>query len=53
MLKFGPNSNWPLKVIIATSLDGVNSASVTYTVSWEGCDGSTDWFRNQFVQQAA
>jgi hypothetical protein len=26
--------------------------SVTYTTSWEECDGSTEWFWKQFVSEA-
>jgi hypothetical protein len=51
MLKFGRDSKWPLKITIASSLDGINSASVTYTANWDGCDVSMDWSWKQFVKE--
>jgi hypothetical protein len=41
-----------LRITIASSIDGLNSASATYTVSWEGCDASTEWFWNKFAEAA-
>jgi hypothetical protein len=49
MLKFGRDSNWPLYITVASTLDGTNSISITYEASWEDCDGETNWFWNQFV----
>jgi hypothetical protein len=52
LLKFGRDSDWPLKITITSSLDGVNSVSASYAVGWEGCGASTESFWNKFVDAA-
>jgi hypothetical protein len=49
LLKFGRDSDWPLYIAVASTLDGTNSATVSYQSSWENCDVSTMWFLNQFA----
>jgi hypothetical protein len=44
ILKFGRDSNWPLSISVASSLDGSNSATVTYPATWDDCDSSNEWF---------
>jgi hypothetical protein len=34
-------------------MDDINSISVTYDLSWEGCVGETDWVWDRFVQLSA
>jgi hypothetical protein len=36
LLNFGRDSEWPLRIAVASTLDGTNSASVSYEASWEG-----------------
>jgi hypothetical protein len=48
LLKFGRDSNWPLSISVASSLDGMNSAVVTYQAEWEDCDGSEQWGISQW-----
>jgi hypothetical protein len=38
LLKFGRDSNWPLSISVASSLDGLNSATVTCPSPWTDCD---------------
>jgi hypothetical protein len=52
LLEFGRDSSWPRKVTVASALDEINSMSVTYSISWEGCDGSTEWLLSKFDEAA-
>jgi hypothetical protein len=52
LLKFGRDSDWQLRVTVASALDEVNSISVTYAIGWEDCTSETDWFWNRFMQAA-
>jgi hypothetical protein len=53
ILKFGRDSNWPLYISVASTLDATNSISITYQASWDECDASTEWFWNSFVNISA
>jgi hypothetical protein len=57
LLKFGRDSNGPLKVTLSCALDEINSLSVTYEISWEGISWEdskigTEWFLAQFFRKA-
>jgi hypothetical protein len=51
MLKFGRDSNWPLKATIASAICENVSASITYSISWEGCNSTEAWFRTKRQRQ--
>jgi hypothetical protein len=53
LLRFGRDSNWPLSISLASTLDGTNSAVVTYPAEWTDCDSSEAWFHNQWYALAA
>jgi hypothetical protein len=53
LLKFGRDSDWPLSLTIASTLDCTNSIEITYRCSWEDCDASEQFFFNQFITQAS
>jgi hypothetical protein len=46
------DSSWPLKITIASALPEINSISVTYSIDWEDCDASVEWFIAKFNQAA-
>jgi hypothetical protein len=48
LLKFGRDSNWPVSISVAASLDGLNSATVTYAAEWTDCDSTKEWFIAQW-----
>jgi hypothetical protein len=52
MLKFGRDSNWPLKITFASVIDEKTSASITYPLEWEGFDGTAARVRAQFQMAA-
>jgi hypothetical protein len=57
MLKLGRDSNWPLKITLASAIDEFTSLSVTYPISWEGIkwedeEQSTSWCWNKFTEAA-
>jgi hypothetical protein len=53
LLKFGRDSQWPLYISVASTLDGSNSVTFTYQSSWEECGASTTWFWTQFAALSA
>jgi hypothetical protein len=58
LLRFGRDSNWPLKITVATAIDQFTTLSITYDVNWDGikCNGegeiSVDWCWSKFSQKA-
>jgi hypothetical protein len=52
LLKSGRDSNWPLKITVASTLEVKNSVSVTYGVDWEHCRSEKEWFLRRFYQAA-
>jgi hypothetical protein len=52
LLNFGRDSDWPLRVTHASSLDGENSISVTYPIEWEGCVSKVERFLAKFSEAA-
>jgi hypothetical protein len=48
LLKFGRNVEWPLFISVASTLDGTNSATVTYQAEWTDREDRIMWFMNQF-----
>jgi hypothetical protein len=58
LLRFGRNSNWPLKVPFATELTPTTTLSITYDADWSGIESteegeiSRDWCRAQFLVRA-
>jgi hypothetical protein len=44
LLKFGRDSDWPLKVRVPSALYGENSISGAYPIEWEGCVSKVEWF---------
>jgi hypothetical protein len=52
LLKFGRDSAWPLSVSVASTLDGSNSVTVTYSIDYEECDSSRAWFTAKFLAAA-
>jgi hypothetical protein len=48
ILKFGRDNNWPLLLSCVSSLDGTNSATVTYETSLTDCEDSIPWFLSKF-----
>jgi hypothetical protein len=52
LLKFGRDSNWPLKITLAFTLDEISSISITYSTDWTDCSGKTDWFVDKFKEAA-
>jgi hypothetical protein len=62
MLRFGRDSNWPLKITLAARASPATMVSITYDVDWEGLetteegDISTDWgwtkFNAKFLEES-
>jgi hypothetical protein len=48
ILKFGRDNDWPLLLSCVSSLDGTNSATVTYETSLTDCEDSIPWFLGKF-----
>jgi hypothetical protein len=48
ILKFGRDNNWNMLLSCVSSLNGTNSATVTYETSLAGCEDSIPWFLNKF-----
>jgi hypothetical protein len=48
-LKFGRDNEWPLVISCASTLDGSNSATITYESSWENRENTVDWFWTKFL----
>jgi hypothetical protein len=42
MLKLGRDSEWPLKIAVASAIDEFTSLSVTYAIDWDGIDWKDD-----------
>jgi hypothetical protein len=58
LLRFGRDSNWPLKITVATAVDQFTTLSITYDIGWDGIqceerDISVDWCCTKFIQKAA
>jgi hypothetical protein len=57
LLRFGRDSQWPLKVTIATAASPTSTLAITYDITWEGIettdegDISTDWCWSKFMQK--
>jgi hypothetical protein len=48
MLELGRDSNWPLKITLASTIDEFTTLSVTYDINWNGIrceddDRSISW----------
>jgi hypothetical protein len=62
MLRFGRDSNWPLKITLAARASQATVVSITYEIDWEGLettdegDISTDWgltkFRGKYEEES-
>jgi hypothetical protein len=61
MLRFGRDSQWPLKITFASALDEHSSMSVTYALEWDGLEWGDDedsdervrnWFTQRFMEKA-
>jgi hypothetical protein len=57
LLRFGRDSNWPLKITVATAVDQFTTLSITYDTDWEGieCEEgeiSVDWCWSKFIHKA-
>jgi hypothetical protein len=62
MLRFGRDSNWPIKITVATIASPATMLAITYDVDWEGLttmeegEISTDWgwikFNQKFKEEA-
>jgi hypothetical protein len=48
ILKFGRDIDWPPVLSCVSSLDGTNSATVTYETSLTDCEDSIPWFLGKF-----
>jgi hypothetical protein len=48
ILKFGRDNDWPLLLSCASSLDGTNSATVTYETTLADCEDSIPCFLSKF-----
>jgi hypothetical protein len=59
LLRFGRDSNWPLKITVATALTPLTALSVTYDTDWSGIkcteegEISVDWCWSKFAQKTA
>jgi hypothetical protein len=49
-LKFGRDSNWPLKTTAASVIDEFTSLSTTYEIEWGECDSSIAGCRREFTE---
>jgi hypothetical protein len=58
LLRFGRDSNWPLKVTFATSASPATTLAITYDIDWSGLENSeeenisSDWCWNKFMEKA-
>jgi hypothetical protein len=52
LLKFWRDSECPLRVTVASILEGENSISVTYPIEWEWCEATVAWFLSKFTEAA-
>jgi hypothetical protein len=58
LLRFGRDSNWPLKITVATTASPATTLSITYNVNWEGMvstdegEISTDCCWTKFIKKA-
>jgi hypothetical protein len=52
VLKFGRDSNWPLRITIVAEIYLETSISITYQSGWEDCDSSEAWAWTQFAAAA-
>jgi hypothetical protein len=48
IMKFGRNSGWPLLLSCVSSLDGLNSATITYETSLIDCEDNIPWYIAKF-----
>jgi hypothetical protein len=57
LLRFGRDSNWPLKVTFATTASPTSTLAITYDVTWQGIESteegeiSSDWCWNKFMEK--
>jgi hypothetical protein len=57
LLRFGRDSNWPLKVTFATTASPTSTLAIPYDITWEGIEKtdegeiSTDWCWNKFMER--
>jgi hypothetical protein len=51
-LKFGRDSNCPLRVTISCHIFENTSVAITYGIGWEGCTSTEEWFRAQLSRSA-
>jgi hypothetical protein len=48
ILKFGRDNDWSMLLFCVSSLDGTNSATVTYETSLADCEDSIPWYSTKF-----
>jgi hypothetical protein len=58
LLRFGRDSNWPLKVTAATAVSPATTLAITYDTDWSGIESdeegeiSVGWCWNKFIEKA-
>jgi hypothetical protein len=56
-LRFGRDSNWPLKVTFATTASPTSTLAITYDINWQGIEStdegeiSSDWCWGKFMEK--
>jgi hypothetical protein len=59
LLRFGRDSNWPLRITVATGVSPLTTLAVTYDSDWDGIECSEEgetsvgWAWSKFIQKAA
>jgi hypothetical protein len=57
LLRFGRDSNWPLKITFATTASPTSTLAITYDITWEGIESteegeiSTNWCWDKFMEK--
>jgi hypothetical protein len=51
-LRLGRDSGWPLRIMVASTLDKETTLSVTYVTDLEACAGTVAWTRAKFSKAA-
>jgi hypothetical protein len=50
ILKFARDNQWPLLLSCSSSIDGMNSITVTYETSLADCEDKIPWYWTKFVE---